>query len=81
MATILTPAGTLGGLSSRNQTLHGIFLMREAERLREMARAIEQGLIRSLVDRVLPLEEVRQAHERLDSGHGTGKIVLRVAER
>lgn len=55
--------------------------MREAERLREMARAIEQGLIRSLVDRVLPLEEVRQAHERLDSGHGTGKIVLRVAER
>ncbi|MHB0949249.1 MAG: zinc-binding dehydrogenase [Gemmatimonadaceae bacterium] len=71
----------MGGLSSRNQTLHGIFLMREAERLREMARAIEQGLIRSLVDRVLPLEEVRQAHERLDSGHGTGKIVLRVAER
>ncbi len=79
LATILTPAGTLGGLSSRNQTLHGIFLMREADRLREMARAIDQGLIRSLVDRILPLEEVRQAHERLDSGHGTGKVVLRVA--
>lgn len=80
LATILTPQGTLGGLSSRNQTLHGVFLTREGERLREMARAIDQGLVRSLVDRVLPLDEVRQAHERLDTGHGTGKIVLRVAE-
>ncbi len=80
LATILTPQGTLGGLASRNQTLYGIFLTREAERLREMARAIEQGKLRALVDRVLPLEEVRQAHERLDSGHGTGKVVLRVAQ-
>jgi NADPH:quinone reductase len=80
LATILTPAGTLGGLSSKNQTLHGIFLMRESERLREMARLIDQGKMRSLIDRVLPLAEVRQAHERLDSGHGTGKMVLRVAE-
>lgn len=80
LATIVTPTGTLGGLSSRNQTLHGIFLMREGERLREMARLIDQGKLRSLVDRVLPLADVRQAHERLDSGHGTGKIVLRVTE-
>ena len=79
LACILTPAGTLGGLSSRNQTLHGIFLMREAERLREMARLIEQGALRPLVDQVLALEDVRRAHERLDSGHGRGKVVLRVA--
>jgi NADPH2:quinone reductase len=29
---------------------------------------------------VLPLEEVGKGHERLDSGHGRGKIVLRVGE-
>ena len=80
LACILTPAGTLGGLASKNQTLFGIFLMREADRLREMAQAIEQGKIRPLVDQVLPLEEVRKAHERLDSGHGTGKVILHVAE-
>ena len=29
---------------------------------------------------LMPLEEVGKAHERLDSGHGRGKVVLRVAE-
>jgi NADPH:quinone reductase len=29
---------------------------------------------------VLDLREVGRAHERLDSGHGRGKVVLRVAE-
>src|SRR5262249_4186306 len=81
LACILTPAGTLAGLSSKNQTLYGIFLMRESARLREMTSVIEQGKMKSLVHEVLPLEEVRKAHERLDSGHGTGKIVLRVADK
>ena len=80
LACILTPAGTLGGLASKNQTLFGIFLMREADRLREMTQAIEQGKVWPLVDQVLPLEEVGKAHQRLDSGHGTGKVILRVAE-
>lgn len=79
LACILTPEGTLGGLSSRNQTLHGIFVMREADRLREMAAVIQQGRCRPLIGEVIPLEEVRRAHERLDSGHGTGKVVLRVS--
>lgn len=78
LACILTPEGTLAGLSSRNQTLFGIFLTRESERLREMSQFIEQSGARPLVDQVIPLEEVRKAHERLDSGHGTGKVILRV---
>lgn len=32
------------------------------------------------VDAVLPLEDVAKAHQRLDSGHGRGKIVLRVVD-
>ena len=78
LACILTPAGTLGGLASKNQTLFGIFLTREAERLRAMTQLIEQGGMRPLIGEVLPLDEVQRAHERLDSGHGTGKVVLRV---
>jgi NADPH2:quinone reductase len=80
LACILTPAGSMAGLSTRNQTLFGVFLTREAARLREMTKLIEGGGMRPLVDQVLPLEEVGRAHERLDSGHGTGKVVLRVAE-
>lgn len=80
LSTILTPEGTLGGLSSKNQVLFGVFLMRESKRLREMAALIDQGKMRTLIGETLPLEQVQKAHERLDSGHGTGKVILRVAE-
>jgi NADPH2:quinone reductase len=45
-----------------------------------MSVLIERGQVRSLVAEMLPLEEVGKAHERLDSGHGYGKVVLRVVE-
>lgn len=79
IAYILAPGGDLSATSFRNQTLHGVFLTRERARLEEMTPLLERGRVRPLVDEVLPLEEVRKAHERLDSGHGRGKVVLRVA--
>ena len=79
LACILTPAGTLDSIAFKNLTLFGIFLTREAQRLQELTKLLEQGSMQPLIDQVLPLEQVCTAHERLDSGHGTGKIVLRVA--
>jgi NADPH2:quinone reductase len=78
LAAILTPAGDLGPFTLKNLTLHGVFLMRERERLDALARLIDQGKVEPLVEEVLPLAEVARAHQRLDSGHGRGKIVLRV---
>ncbi|WP_376706503.1 zinc-binding dehydrogenase [Actinophytocola algeriensis] len=51
-------------------------LTRERRRLDEMRPVFERGQVRPVISEVLPLEEVRRAHERLDSGHGTGKTVL-----
>jgi NADPH2:quinone reductase len=79
LATILGVDGDLTPLYVRNQTLHGVFLTREAARLRELARLVDQGKLTPLVDLVLPLEKVADAHRRLDTGHGRGKIVLEVA--
>ena len=45
-----------------------------------MRPVFESGAVRALVDEVLPLEQVGRAHERLDTGHGRGKVVLRVSE-
>ena len=45
-----------------------------------MGALIERGQVRPLVTEVLPLDEVGKAHERLDSGHGHGKVVLRVGK-
>jgi NADPH2:quinone reductase len=79
IATILGPTGDLTPLYMRNQTLHGVFLTRERRRLDELRRLIERGQISPLVDRTLPLEKVAEAHRRLESGHGRGKIVLVIA--
>lgn len=80
IACILAPGGDLAPLYRNNVTLHGVFLTRERKRLEEMRPVFERGLARPLIDETLPLEDVRRAHERLDTGHGRGKIVLRVSE-
>jgi NADPH:quinone reductase len=80
LATILGAQGDLTPLYQKNQTLYGVFLNRERARLEELSTLIESGQVRPLVAEVLPLEEVGKAHERLDSGHGRGKVILRVAE-
>lgn len=77
--SILAPQGDLSLLYQKNVTFHGIFLTRERRRLDEMRPLFERGQAHPLIDTVLSLEEGRKAHERLDSHHGRGKIVLRVA--
>lgn len=79
VACILAPQGDLSALYPKNITLHGVFLTRERARLEEMLPLFERGLVRPIVDAVMPLADVSRAHERLDTGHGRGKIVLRVA--
>jgi NADPH2:quinone reductase len=80
VACILPPQGDLALLYQKNIALHGVFLTRERRRLEEMRPLFERGQARPIIDQVLPLEEVRSAHERLDSGHGRGKIVLEIGE-
>lgn len=80
LASILGVKGDLTPAYIRNQTLYGVFLTRERRRLEEMAHLLQRGQMRPLVEGVLPLEEVGKAHERLDSGHGRGKVVLQVSE-
>ena len=79
LATILGTQGDLTPMYQKNQTLHGVLMHRERARLDAMTLLIERGQVNPLVDEVLALGEVGKVHERLDSGHGRGKAVLRVA--
>ena len=81
LASILGIRGDLTAAYRKNQVLYGVFLTRERRRLEEMTPLLERRQVRPLIDRVLPLEEVRQAHERLDTGHGRGKVGLTVSGR
>lgn len=80
VACILAPHGDLSLLYQKNITLHGVFLTRERRRLDEMRPLFERGVVKPLVEEVLPLAQVGRAHERLETGHGRGKIVLQVEE-
>lgn len=78
LATILGPEGDFTQLYLKNQTLYGTFLTRERTRLDEISRLVAQGKVKPLIGGVMPLAEVGRAHGVLDSGHGRGKLVLKV---
>jgi NADPH:quinone reductase len=79
LACVLPPeGGDMRLLYVKNLTLHGVLLTREGRRLREITRLIDRGRLKPVIDQVLPLAEVRKAHERLQTGHGRGKIVLKI---
>jgi NADPH:quinone reductase-like Zn-dependent oxidoreductase len=45
--------------------------------LTEVARLVDSGQLKPYVSTVLPLREIRRAHEMLDAKHTYGKIVLK----
>jgi NADPH:quinone reductase-like Zn-dependent oxidoreductase len=49
-----------------------------ARKLTDLAKLIDSGKLKSVVETILPLAEVRRAHELSQAGHTRGKIVLRV---
>src|SRR5436309_1741813 len=70
--------GDLDLLLDLNLTLHGILVRPEQTRLAALDTLISAGVLRPIIDLVLPLEKAAQAHRRLETGHGQGKIVLAV---
>ena len=47
--------------------------------LAEIARLLDEGTLRVVIDSTFPLAEAAQAHRRAAEGHLQGKIVLEVA--
>jgi NADPH:quinone reductase-like Zn-dependent oxidoreductase len=58
----------------------GLFFLVEPRRtqLNELSRLIDAGIIRAIVEAVLPLERAREAYERGIKDHPRGKLVLAV---
>lgn len=57
----------------------GYLLVRpDGAQLNEIARLVDSGHLRPVIDAVFPLQEAAQAHARGEQWHTGGKIVLRV---
>lgn len=52
--------------------------VRQTGMLKEAARLIDAGHIQVVVNHVYPLEELAQAHKMVESGHSTGKNVIKI---
>jgi NADPH2:quinone reductase len=61
-----------------NLTLHGILVRPDRQRLAALSALVARGTLRPIIAQVLPLELAAQAHRRLETRHGQGKIVLQV---
>ena len=56
-----------------------LFMRADGEQLRQITALVESGVIKPLIDRVFPLEQVRDALAYSESGRTTGKVVIKVA--
>jgi alcohol dehydrogenase len=56
-----------------------LFMRADGEQLAEIARLVERGVIKPLIERVFPLAQVREALAHSESGRATGKVVIAVA--
>src|SRR6266540_4218835 len=77
--SIVELAGDLEPAVDRNITLHGVLLRPSQQVLGVLAAAVADGSLRPVVDQVLDLADAAVAHRRVESRHGQGKVVLRVA--
>ncbi len=48
--------------------------------LRYLARLLEEGIIRPVIDRRYPLEQTTEAHRHVDAGHKKGNVVINVVD-
>ena len=56
-----------------------LFMRADGEQLSKITRLVESGVIKPLVDKIFPLEQVRDALSYAESGRVTGKVVVKVA--
>jgi NADPH2:quinone reductase len=77
--SIVELAGDLEPAVDRNITLHGVLVRPSRQVLEVLAAAVAGGSLRPVVDQVLDLADAAAAHWRVESRHGQGKVVLRVA--
>jgi NADPH2:quinone reductase len=76
--SIVELRGNLDEAIDRNVRIHGVLVHPDRRTLNRLGEAVEAGALRAIVDAVVDPELIAQAHRRVETGHGQGKIVLRM---
>ncbi|WP_197060090.1 NADP-dependent oxidoreductase [Sporocytophaga myxococcoides] len=59
----------------------GYYSIGNGAKLAEIGGLIEKGLIKIIIDRTFPLENVREAHQLSETHHAKGKIILTIDQK
>ncbi len=63
---------------AKNLTIHFVFTSQDRSKLDSLRQLIEQGQLFPIIDRVMPLSKVTQAHQLVEQGGIRGKIAIAV---
>ena len=74
----LDPGGPLSGAYRKNLSIELLFMQRERASMLALRRMALRKKIRPLVDSVVALDDLAQAHVKLERGGVKGKIVVRI---
>ncbi|MFO1518399.1 MAG: NADP-dependent oxidoreductase [bacterium] len=85
-AEVLKPGGRLTSILAIDEAYFRergiapgyVFVRPDSAQLNELKERIEKGRLKVKVTETFPLEAAAKAHEKIETGHGRGKIVLRV---
>jgi NADPH2:quinone reductase len=78
-ASIVDLHGDLDEAIDRNIRVEGVLVRPERRTLDRLADVVQRGALVPIIDSIVGPESIVQAHRRLETGHGQGKIVLRMA--
>jgi NADPH2:quinone reductase len=78
--SIVELVGDFEAAIDRNIRLHGVLVRPERTTLDRLRAAVDQGALQPVVDAVVEPDAIVETHRRLETGHGFGKVVLRMAD-
>lgn len=78
MVGIVSTDAGFGKAFRKNITIHTYFLERERYKMDALRILAERGQLKPVIDSVMPLSDVADAHRRLAAGGVRGKLVLSV---
>jgi len=78
LVSITNTNGDLAPAYLNNAAVFFMFMQRSRVKMQALRRLVEAGRVQPVVEAVLPLEQVAEAHRRLEAGGRRGKLVLRV---